>query len=407
MAKKPKRPAAFRVGKTCGLSVVRGPDPADPTRWYWRCRRKGDPSTYWSGWGTAAEAEAAVVQLLAGGGRRGAEPEAETIDTVKDLLEVWLGDSQLERSDIGANRKRGLRSNCRLISRLIGPVVLERVDAGTLERLRNAMAAAGYAPGTQKIVIESFLGAWRWGQDRGYCDPRRLTMPRIERRALPRAQPTWEDFWWAVEASRHPTQPRAKAGLPTPALHQLPAWVTMILEIIGLSGARIGEVAALDKADLRLQGSDAGIWFGRHPEASKTGERYTLIPPDLVERIEAWLESGQAGPGPRLYPVTFSSARAGVQRAMLELPWGPGKRFTARDVRNLVVDTYYDEQRDPSVEARQLGHSPQQALESYRRVRDHHVRAQIATLRGWLPPGAGGTQVSDIEVARRRREGDG
>lgn len=57
--RRPRRPSS----PIRGLGIVRGPDPTDSRRWYWRLRRDvdGQTRTLWSGWATVDEAEAAAA----------------------------------------------------------------------------------------------------------------------------------------------------------------------------------------------------------------------------------------------------------------------------------------------------------------------------------------------------------
>lgn len=395
---KVRRPRARRVADV-GISVVRGPHKSNARCWYWRARRKGDSRDIWTGWATPEDAEAEVLAVIARGGREDQEVDDAVVD-VEDLIEVWHGEGVEPRTDITTARKRSLADHGKIIVRLLGQVLLERFDQGHLEKLRDGMGREGYATGTQIVVCGSLLAAWGWGQDRGYCDLRKLSLPSINHKPTPKPEIEWADFWAAVDALSRERPPEAGETAPRPPL---PRWVALALTIIGLSGARVGEVSASLLEDYELDGPEPGVWFGRHEGASKTGERFVHLPPEAVDEIKAFVEAGEAG-AVRLLPVTFETGRNGLRKALRELVWKKGRRFTPRDIRCLVTDTYYDEGKDPTVEAKQLGHSVTTARQSYRRLRSRHVVAQVATITGWRRPGSPEAEVSDIEAARRRRE---
>ena len=102
------RPKPFALDEI-KCRVVRGPHRDDPNRWYWQAVTYNDKqkNTVWTGWGTVAEVRAAVAPLLMGLEVAPANRD-DRVNTVQDLLEVWLA------WQLRVGRTRGLRLECRL-----------------------------------------------------------------------------------------------------------------------------------------------------------------------------------------------------------------------------------------------------------------------------------------------------
>ena len=156
MGRSPKRPKVVRVGPA-RASAIRGPHRDGSGRWYWqgvvfdgveRVRR-----TLWSGWAHRAEVEVALAQLVATGADLTEAPPASAIETVQDLLEVWV--SHVER--VGGRRGplkpssvRIYRYAARHLVAVIGTVRVDRLTRPTVEQHRDTRLAQGAATRDRK-----------------------------------------------------------------------------------------------------------------------------------------------------------------------------------------------------------------------------------------------------------------
>lgn len=231
-----------------GLSVVREPRKEDSRRWYWRLRRSvgGKLRTLWTGWATAAEAEAEAVRILAGPMPEDDEKPVERPETVRHLLRLWTR-VQKQRWQDGTIRERSwlaYKGSARRLGRHIGDVRLEMVTRSTLERYRDT---TGYAALTVRSDLTTVLAsAWTWARERGLVD---WDLPE-------------------VKTSTATTRPKP---IPTPGeaaavVKHLSKRNRLIVLLVASTGARVGEVAELtwDRVDL------AGGWVTLH---DKTGPR--------------------------------------------------------------------------------------------------------------------------------------
>jgi len=342
-----KRPAPRRVG-AYSLSVVRGPR-ADG-RWYWRARHAQD--VLWTGWATAAEAEREVIALAAAGGRP-AEPEApavEEAETVKDLLELYLGALAEERGDLSANTHRIRRVCARHVARAIGEVRIARLDAAVLGDYRAQRLRAGAAPRSIQNEYVTLALAWRWARPIGIVPDRDI--PRLTIKVS------------AKRVGETPTPGDVAAVLPL-----LPAWAQLATRLLYATGARLGELVALTVADVDLESGEVTL-------RGKTGRRTIPIGPETAALLAQAVEG--LAPDARVVPVTPLTLRSSLRRWLAVSCQRAGvTAFSPQGLRRLTVDRLYEAGEDVAAAARLLGHSPEVALQHYRRVRPAQLREAI------------------------------
>ncbi len=368
----PKRPRSRGIAGL-RLNVVRGPHRDDARRWYWRVidNRGGRRETLWSGWAYEREAEAQLAQLAATGGQRPDEQTPdETVEAVRDLLEVWVAHLEDERPDLAPRSLRTYRDSARRIIALLGDVLLDRLDVAATESWA-AEARRRWSPSTVSQDSTTLAAAWAWGRRRGICPVRDLPAVRV---AIPR------------KLKRTPTEGELAAAL---ARVRLP-WARLLLRLQWATGARIGELAALrwDHVD----------WHrGEIIVDGKTGPRYVPVAGEVLEELRRWREECGAD-RERVMPVTEGTARTNVQPALDEACAAAGvTRWTTHAIRRAVVDRLARSGVEIATAADILGHSPAQMWASYRQVSAEDRRAAVARARlGVLPAG----QVIDLEERR-------
>ena len=217
-------------------------------RRYWRIRDR-ERRTVASGWWTRDELDGAIAVALTSPRRTGRD-RSEGGATVADVLALWRT-AQITRHGAGEiadatlrNYRDAVRSwlatdlASMLATRLTRAHV---VDQGTTWR------AAGVAARTVDLQIRILRLAVRWGSDRGHCPKVDLVIPSTAH----------DDEH--VYSGRVPTRAELVAVLG--AIQPGPR--RDAIEILGLTGARVGEVAALRVGDvdlvtrtLRLSGRD-------------------------------------------------------------------------------------------------------------------------------------------------------
>ena len=344
--------------------------------WYWRAIRyvAGEQRTVWSGRGPRADVKRIVSALVADGlPDRKAEAEGEPVRTVLDLLEVWLG-SLKGKTVPGERTRKNYERAAKNVKKGIGAVLLERLDADTLDRYRDDRLNDGAAPSTVRFDLQVLRSAWRWGHGHGFC--RTATLPTVrlpERRAYNDRTPTRGDVAAVLEA--------------------LDGWHRLALLLCFTTGARVSEIMALRWRDVD---TDTGlIRLGKYEGARKSGERVFPLPLDVLAELcnpgepEATVLGTPAGlDGGRL--------RHAMRRACKRAEVQP---FTPHGLRRLATDELYRKVGDVSAAAALLGHSPEVALRYYRKANIEDMRSAVER--------AGLGQLPRGEVVELRRGGRG
>lgn len=378
MARKSKKPAAVKVGKV-HARCVRGPHKDGSGRWYWQALvfsgEGGGQRTVWSGWATPDACLRRVAELVA---ECGAEPDAPSpaeataeVQTVRDLLECWVA-SQQARADLTRFAKRSYRSCATHVAAGLGAVRLDRVSPTALEGYRDRRCHAGAATATVHRELKVLRAAWQWGREIGACPDRDL--PRVKLTVRPKRE------------KRTPSPGEVGA-----VLEQLDGWPRLAVFLLYSTGARIREVASLTWADVDLRTGTLAL-------TGKGSTRHVPVLPEVVAELRAW---GPGEPDASVLGVTTNLVCSHLSSRHLSAACEAAKvpRFTPHGLRRAAEDRLARAGVDVATYAAILGHSPQVALQHYRRATPADCRAAVkAAGLGAVPggtvlafPGATGT----------------
>jgi integrase len=342
-------------------------------RWYWRARRTDTRETVWAGWGTRLEVVAALSALLTKGlpqSRRRSELGA--VRTVGDLLDRGLAHQQ-KRHEAGAIADKSLEGYTYAVrhwkAEPIAEVLASRLTRALVSDQCLAWGAAGLAPRTIKRDLDVLVMIINWGAERGYCPD--VNLSRLESLSVKDDE--------HVNCGYTPTPAQAAyllaEGMPQDEL-------TDAIRLLALTGARVGEVAALKVGDyaratgrLRLKGADEQRGRrGKHPV------RYF----PLRENGRAVLDRITAGRGAeeRLF--------AGLQKhlsdqindrlaecAGVELDGDPIPRFTCHGLRRMAVMEMLEGSNAKNV-SKLTGHSVATLLRFYVRPTEGSLENTVA-----------------------------
>ncbi len=358
MSHKSRKPKPWGMGRI-RVRAVRGPKEG---RWYWRAELycDGQSSTVWRGWGTRDEVERIIGGLVADGldKPRDGERRDDSVVTVRDLLEIYVGATE-DRMDISPNTKSISRVSGGHIVRHIGPVMLSRLGMREMELLRDGRLHEGAATQTTQHDIDILRRAWNWARSRGLCPDHRLEKPLLEVHATrEKYTPSRDEFWMVVD--------------------HMEGWPRTLLEILGGTGARVSEGAALRWQDIDFERSQ--IRIREKKMRSKTGYRETVLPAPLAQTL---LDLGPGLPSHRILPVTVDTARTAIsQRHLKPTCEKLGVHyFTPHGIRRMVIDQLYESGIDVGTVAKMVGQSPKIALIYYRQPRQSDME-RAANLAG-------------------------
>ncbi len=349
------KPKKMVIG-TLYARVVRGPRNQEGSlvaEWYWRAERHdGGTKTVWSGWGTADQVRKRLAGLVATGQDTGAHDNHCT--TVADLMALWLGD--IQRRPLAQRTKELYAGNCSHIVRQIGKTPLASCGPLTAQQLELGLVGIGQAPRTAQQVAQSFVSAWRWGQDMRLCPAQVIRLGRLgERKLKTDCESTYTpEQWWAILDHLWGSQ-----------------WY-YYCRLLEATGARPDEINNITWGDIDPQTPKVRI------RVSKTGPRTIPLPQDLWDEILALRVEGDKD-DQRLWSTsienTTHSLRDAIRRAAtaLGLPYYPPKQM-----RHLAVDRLYRSGADVASAAAMLGHSPETALRHYRRVSEDDKAKALA-----------------------------
>lgn len=362
----PTRPRPFTVGPV-RARATRGP--RGEGEWYWRAVRYagGVEIPVWVGWATRAAALEEVARQVADAGGQAPAPrpveregddEADTCDTIKDLMELWSGAVKVDAGIAWRTRDAYIR-RAKIIRRLAGDVRTDRVDERALATLRNALLRT-YSSRTAFDAVQKLRQAWHWGRARGLVEGD-LPVVRIR----------------VTEAREKPTPSHAEIAR---VLDALDGWPRLVLLVLAATGARVGEVAVLAWKD--VDGARGEVTL-----RGKTGLRVAPLAAEAAAELRAALPHHPEG---RLWPVAADTVRTTFTTWAL----GPAcdragvRRFTPHGVRRYAIDRAVDAGVDVAIAARWFGHSPEVMLRFYRRptMDQVHKAAEKARI-GIFSPG--------------------
>jgi hypothetical protein len=198
MARRPKRPV-LSVGRVRVRAMAGPKDSAAGKTYRWRLEwypsgHDGKQLTRSIGWQTRHEAERAAHALAATGlpepeAARAPSTHAAEVETVLDLLEVWLGyEAQREQNgEISPRTAAGSRTAARRLAGTaeaprLRSVRLDEMSVRRIESHRDRRLRAGDAPCTVDLDLLKLWQAARWGAEHGLVDLSRFARVRSGRR---------------------------------------------------------------------------------------------------------------------------------------------------------------------------------------------------------------------------------
>jgi integrase len=230
--------------------------------------------------------------------------------------------------EISAGAIRQIETAIRQIERFEGrPLSVYDLDEDLLRRFLADFRAT-HSPATTNSRRRDLLALWQCAFDESVIDrpPRRKKVRRAKDR--PRIPEAWtpEQVAAILKASQADVIPIG--GLPAPAW-----WRSLILTLYD-TGGRLGEVLAVESADLDVESRRVIL------RRTKTGrERFALIHQDTAEAIRVIYDPSRL----LVWPVHFT--RAGLDRrfrrilARAGIPYRPGVLFrTFRRTSGTLVE---------------------------------------------------------------------
>ena len=345
------RPKPFQVGPV-RARAIRGP--RDDGTWYIRAERYRDNSseTVWTGWATVEQVTRILAAIVADD--RLDDPASERqehLETVRDLLEVWLA-WQVGRSDLSPYTCRNSVKAAKHIAALIGGLLLVRLHTCSLEDYQNSRLREGAATGTIRNEISTIIQAWRWAMERRFVTGLPPKRPKLKHQPkITRYVPSPEEFWAVLDA------------FPTSR-----PWAVTMLTLMEATGARPGEIAGLTWNDVRL---DRGIVR----LCGKTGERWVTLPQPVLAILSKMHDPGAKG---RILPVSPLTAVKDLRVLMVDACAEAGvPYFPSKQIRTMVENRLFDAGADPGVVSKFLGHTPEVSLRHYRDASSQRVQEVV------------------------------
>ncbi|MEO0605487.1 MAG: site-specific integrase, partial [Myxococcota bacterium] len=314
----------------------------------------------WRGWATRTEVPRILAQILLEGTLE-RELQIEDIRTVRDLMEVWLGEVIMPRVELKPASKLSTRNAARRVTRGLGDHRLDRLSRLAIDQWLAVRQREGDSATTIKLDLVMLRVAWRWGQQVGACPPRELALPKV--RAVPKNEkrtPTPGEVARVVEWLETKAKP----------------WVSLVVKLQAGLGCRIGELADLtwDRVDLEQ---------GTVTLEGKTGRRTVPLTGALAQALADAPRTAERISGRAHKTVVFTTNQKLADACdALEI-----ERFTTHGLRRLAVDTLARSGVDVGTAAAMLGHSPAVMLQAYRQVTLEDLGAAARALSATTPRG--------------------
>lgn len=352
------------------LRALAGPD--DSGRFRWRLEwypngGRGRMSTKAVGWYTQEDAERRAGQAIADGLPVGAPPleRVGLVDTVRDLLEYWVA-RQEDRQDIAEATKRISKQAGLHLTRTIGHVRLDRLGQRELEHHRDARMRERVVdkwnrdrgPGSSETVTQELRllrSAWKWGRSIGLAPEKDLPTVRVVQDRRVKRTPTPADVAATLAAMR----PRYR----------------LVVTLMWCTGARVGEVLALEWKDIDLEAGLVEL-------DGKTGPRQVPLAVPALELLKSVPDAARQGPLLGVARASVTSAIAHACDAAKVTRWSP------HGLRRLAVDEMQRAGVDIGTAAAVTGHTPVTMLRFYRQASAEDKAAAVKRARlGYAPEG--------------------
>ena len=362
----PKRVTKPEVQRHHNLSatIVRGPKVEHgEVRWYWRFDRCTNAAlgvtereTVHHKWATVEEAQSELASLVTRGVHRPQRSLAgQRIVTFADLLkgdEAAQGEPAHLHPETHSRRARKRR----FLTVLLGQRVITQTSKEDLERTFVGAISAGRAYLTVKKDSEFLIRAWRWAFEERLVTvkPPKLELGRAK--SVPKLTPTRAQISAIVQA--------------------LAGEERLIVEVLAVTGARIGEIVSLRRCDY----DPRSHWLTVN---GKTGPRRIPMDETLRERL-AERADGTTSP---LFQWNSRSTVLGehgdwVRRVLdrtcrsLNMP-----TFTPHGFRRAAVNFYIEQGNDAKAVAALLGHSVHVLMEYYRSPIPETIERMVSNAR--------------------------
>lgn len=348
-----KTPSTVVLGKLrCAVKGGARRFRASDGTWYWQVTTRGRDRVQVDAFrDTVAGAEERLAALVADRAHEHVERRREQVaacTTVTDLLQLWGGEVKT-RSDLAPGTVREYRERVRRLKPRIGRMHVARLTDADVEEYIHRAVREGYAERTARSDVTVLLMAWRWGRRRGWHD-----RPDLE----PRLRPP--------KPKRPPYVPSDDEVRKT--LAHLTGWRDPFIRLQWMTGARMGEIAYLEVADVDL--ARGGFWAGRHVRARKTGERWVQCAEDAQAILRRLVDGAT---GPRLwsgYGVAPESIRTNINTRYLKAACERAevRKWTTHGLRHRAADRMAEARVDLVAAAAHLGQSVGTMNRTYRRV---------------------------------------
>lgn len=337
-------------------------------RRYWRIRRLGSSrETVATGWWTRDEAERAVEAA------RRVAPSIRSprgvVLTVGDLLVRWVEvqEQRVTTGEIAQGTLEAYRTTARHWSSSLADVALERLTRPLVEDTLRSWRAAGVSARTTRLAHRVLVMILRWGHARGWG-------PSLDLARMSAAEVDPDE---RVNCDRTPPRSEVERVLAQLA----PRW-RPVVELLALTGARIGEVVALTVQSWDRERGELVLWGRDHRRARRGKVRPRRFPvtgrlAELLGELAADREDGPLVEGLPLRPPLTTLLEVACRRAGVE-------RFTPHGVRRMVAMELLDV-TDPRTVAELTGHGVKILLQDYVRPSQERLRDVVTRAHGGRP----------------------
>jgi integrase len=310
---------------------------------------------------------------------------------VAELLTKWVAHQRKRRegNQIAAATMENYGHLCRYWTDAIGDVQTKAFTRELVEDTITNWLAEGVAPRTCKTALDILVAAVNWGRTRNHC-------PAVPLSRLSVLQIRDDEF---VAVSYTPTRQQVAA-----VLQHLDGWYRDLLTLQALTGARIGEIAALHVGDwdrvegtLTISGRD-----DRRERRGKVKPRRWPVMGELGRLLETL--AGERAADERLVQIPARLFAAQLSRHLKPACKAAGvPEFTSHGIRRLVALELLDGGVDAKTVSELTGHSVVVLLRRYVRPTSERLRDVVA--RAGLTAVAPRGQVVQLRAGKAEEDG--